>query len=476
MYKVVIGLEVHCELETKSKNFSGAPNTFSMIPNENVSAVDLGLPGILPVVNEEACRKAIKTAMALHCYQPDEIIFDRKNYFYPDLPKGYQITQVTKPMGRDGYLDIRVGDAIKRIYIHQLHLEEDTASLDHMNNYSLIDYNRSGIPLMEIVTEPCMSSADEAVTFLEDLRDLFLFCEVSEARSNKGQMRCDVNISLMEEGSNVLGTKVEMKNINAFDQVRAAIEYEIKRQTEVLESGEKVVQETRRIADDGKTYPMRKKVDAIDYKYYIEPNLAPVKLTDEYLEEIRKTVPVLKLDREEMYMEKYNLSLYDASVLAKNRKIADYFEEVLGYGSDTLLTVNFVTTAVLSSLKKLEISIDQFFITPKMLSGVIDLVYAKKISLDNAKKILYQAIEKKKDPLEIINESNISQISDDSKLLEFIKEAIDENPDQVRQYVEEGKDYVVNYFIGKVMQKSNRQANPNRSLELIKIELEKRKN
>lgn len=476
MYKVVIGLEVHCELETKSKNFSGAPNTFSMIPNENVSAVDLGLPGILPVVNEEACRKAIKTAMALHCYQPDEIIFDRKNYFYPDLPKGYQITQVTKPMGRDGYLDIRVGDAIKRVYIHQLHLEEDTASLDHMNNYSLIDYNRSGIPLMEIVTEPCMSSADEAVTFLEDLRDLFLFCEVSEARSNKGQMRCDVNISLMEEGSNVLGTKVEMKNINAFDQVRAAIEYEIKRQTEVLESGEKVVQETRRIADDGKTYPMRKKVDAIDYKYYIEPNLAPVKLTDEYLEEIRKTVPVLKLDREEMYMEKYNLSLYDASVLAKNRKIADYFEEVLGYGSDTLLTVNFVTTAVLSSLKKLEISIDQFFITPKMLSGVIDLVYAKKISLDNAKKILYQAIEKKKDPLEIINESNISQISDDSKLLEFIKEALDENPDQVRQYVEEGKDYVVNYFIGKVMQKSNRQANPNRSLELIKIELEKRKN
>ena len=451
MYKVVIGLEVHCELETKSKNFSGAPNTFSMIPNENVSAVDLGLPGILPVVNEEACRKAIKTAMALHCYQPDEIIFDRKNYFYPDLPKGYQITQVTKPMGRDGYLDIRVGDAIKRIYIHQLHLEEDTASLDHMNNYSLIDYNRSGIPLMEIVTEPCMSSADEAVTFLEDLRDLFLFCEVSEARSNKGQMRCDVNISLMEEGSNVLGTKVEMKNINAFDQVRAAIEYEIKRQTEVLESGEKVVQETRRIADDGKTYPMRKKVDAIDYKYYIEPNLAPVKLTDEYLEEIRKTVPVLKLDREEMYMEKYNLSLYDASVLAKNRKIADYFEEVLGYGSDVLLTVNFVTTAVLSSLKKLEISIDQFFITPKMLSGVIDLVYAKKISLDNAKKILYQAIEKKKDPLEIINECNISQISDDSKLLEFIKEAIDENPDQVRQYVEESKDYVVNYFIGKVM-------------------------
>lgn len=475
MYKVVIGLEVHCELKTKSKNFSSAPNTFSMIPNINVAAVDLGLPGILPVVNEEACRKALKTAMALHCTQPDEVIFDRKNYFYPDLPKGYQITQVTKPMGRNGYLDIRVGDNIKRVYIHQLHLEEDTASLDHMNNYSLIDYNRSGIPLMEIVTEPCIESADEAVTFLEDLRDLFLFCEVSEARSNKGQMRCDVNISLKEEKSEVLGTKVEMKNINAFDQVRAAIEYEIKRQTEVLEAGGKVVQETRRIAEDGKTYPMRKKVDAIDYKYYIEPNLAPVKLTKDYLDEIRDTVPMLKLEREEMYMEKYHLSLYDAEVLAKNRKIADYFEEVLSYGSDVELAVNFVTTSVLSSLKKLEITIDEFCITPKMLSGVIDLVHAKEISLDHGKKILYQAIEKKKNPLNIIKESNLKQINDDEGLLVFINEALLENPEQVRQYVEEGKDYVINYFIGKVMQKSNRQANPNRSLELIKIELEKRK-
>lgn len=476
MYKVVIGLEVHCELKTNSKNFSSAPNTFSMIPNINVAAVDLGLPGILPVVNEEACRKALKTAMALHCTQPDEVIFDRKNYFYPDLPKGYQITQVTKPMGKNGYLDIRVSDNIKRVCIHQLHLEEDTASLDHMNNYSLIDYNRSGIPLMEIVTEPCIESADEAVTFLEDLRDLFLFCEVSEARSNKGQMRCDVNISLKEEGSEVLGTKVEMKNINAFDQVRAAIEYEIKRQTEVLESGGKVIQETRRIAEDGKTYPMRKKVDAIDYKYYIEPNLAPVKLTKEYLDEIRDTLPMLKLEREEMYMEKYNLSQYDAEVLAKNRKIADYFEEVLSYGSDIELAVNFVTTSVLSSLKKLEITIDEFSITPKMLSGVIDLVNAKEISLDHGKKILYQAIEKKKNPLDIIKESNLKQINDDEGLLIFINEALLENTEQVRQYVEEGKDYVINYFIGKVMQKSNRQANPNRSLELIKIELEKRKN
>lgn len=475
MYKVVIGLEVHCEVETKSKNFSGAPNEFSMIPNIHVTPVDLGLPGILPVVNAEACRKALKTAIALHCEQPDEIIFDRKNYFYPDLPKGYQITQVTKPMGRNGYLDIKLKDYEKRIYIHQLHLEEDTASLDHYSNYSLIDYNRSGIPLMEIVTEPCISSAEEAVTFLEDLRDVFLFCEVSEARSNKGQMRCDVNISLMEEGSDVLGTKVEMKNINAFNSVAAAIEYEIKRQSAILDKGEKVKQETRRIDEDGKTYSMREKVDAIDYKYFIEPNLAPVKLTKEYLQEIKDSVPMLKLDRLHKYMDEYHLSEYDATVLSKNKAIADYFEEIINYGSDINLTVNFVTTSILSSLKKLEITLDEFFITPKMLSGVIDYVHQGKISLDHGKKILYQALDQKKDPLVIIKESHLEQINDEETLMTYIEEALTENPEQVRQYVEEGKDYVINFFIGKVMQKSNRQANPNKTLELIKKVLTERK-
>ena len=475
MYKVVIGLEVHCEVETKSKNFSGAPNEFSMIPNIHVTPVDLGLPGILPVVNAEACRKALKTAIALHCEQPDEIIFDRKNYFYPDLPKGYQITQVTKPMGRNGYLDIKLKDYEKRIYIHQLHLEEDTASLDHYSNYSLIDYNRSGIPLMEIVTEPCISSAEEAVTFLEDLRDVFLFCEVSEARSNKGQMRCDVNISLMEEGSDVLGTKVEMKNINAFNSVAAAIEYEIKRQSAILDKGEKVKQETRRIDEDGKTYSMREKVDAIDYKYFIEPNLAPVKLTKEYLQEIKDSVPMLKLDRLHKYMDEYHLSEYDATVLSKNKAIADYFEEIINYGSDINLTVNFVTTSILSSLKKLEITLDEFFITPKMLSGVIDYVHQGKISLDHGKKILYQALDQKKDPLVIIKESHLEQINDEETLMTYIEEALTENPEQVRQYVEEGKDYVINFFIGKVMQKSDRQANPNKTLELIKKVLTERK-
>ena len=297
MYKVIIGLEVHCELKTNSKNFSSAKNTYTNLPNINVMPVDLGLPGILPVVNKEACKKALKTAMALNCTTPDEIIFDRKNYYYPDLPKGYQITQVTKPFGRNGHVSFLVNGVEKTVDIHQLHLEEDTASLEHCTNYSLIDYNRSGIPLMEIVTEPCIYSADEAVRFLETLRNIFLYCEVSEAKSDKGQMRCDVNISLMKDTDTEFGTKVEMKNINAFTSVKAAIEYEIKRQTEILERGEKVIQETRRIDEDGKTYSMREKVDAVDYKYYIEPNLAPVKITDEMKQEVKKEIPELEYSR-----------------------------------------------------------------------------------------------------------------------------------------------------------------------------------
>lgn len=475
MYRPTIGLEVHCELDTNSKNFSTAPNEFSEVPNIHVAPVDLGLPGILPVPNKVAVRSALKTAMALHCTNPDEVIFDRKNYFYPDLPKGYQITQMTKPMGVDGYLDILVKGEKKRVFIHQLHLEEDTASLDHFSNYSLLDYNRSGIPLMEIVTEPCIESAEEAVTFLEDLRDVFIFLGVSEARSNYGQMRCDVNISVRKEGQEELGTKVEMKNINAFTSVRAAIEYEIKRQIEVLEAGGKVIQETRRIAEDGKTYTMREKVDAVDYKYFIEPNIPPVKLTEEYYKELRKEIPQLKLERYFNYIEKYQLSEYDATVLSSKKDVSDYFEEVLSYGSDVELTVNFVTSAILSTIKKLDIELAELFITPKMLSGIVDKVKNKDISLDHGKKILYQAIEKKIDPNELIEKANLRQINDVSKLTLLICQVMNEYPEQVRQYIEDGNTFVYNFFVGKTMQKSNRQANPNLSLDIIKDELERRK-
>lgn len=476
MYKVVIGLEVHCELETKSKNFSPAPNMFTEAHNINVATVDLGLPGILPVANKEAARRALFTAMALHCETPDEVIFDRKNYYYPDLPKGYQITQNTKPMGINGYLDILVNGHIKRVDIHDLHLEEDTASLEHYPKYSLIDYNRSGIPLMEIVTEPCMESADEAVTFLEDLRDVFLYLGVSEARSNYGQMRCDVNISLMKDTDTELGTKVEMKNINAFNNVRAAIEYEIKRQSEILNRGEKVVQETRRIAEDGKTYSMREKVDAVDYKYFIEPNIPSTPITDDFLYELKSELPELKLDRYFKYIEKYDISEYDATILSKVRSVADYFESVISSGCDVSLAVNFVTTTILSTINKLDIKIDELFITPDMLSGVINYVASGKMSLDAAKKLLYKAIDEKVDPNELIKKESLVQINDKDELLTLIRSCMDENLEVVRQYVEDGNMSAGNFFIGQVMKKSNRQANPNISKELIFEELERRKN
>lgn len=476
MYKVVIGLEVHCELETKSKNFSPAPNMFTEAHNINVATVDLGLPGILPVANKEAARRALFTAMALHCETPDEVIFDRKNYYYPDLPKGYQITQNTKPMGINGYLDILVNGHIKRVDIHDLHLEEDTASLEHYPKYSLIDYNRSGIPLMEIVTEPCMESADEAVTFLEDLRDVFLYLGVSEARSNYGQMRCDVNISLMKDTDTELGTKVEMKNINAFNNVCAAIEYEIKRQSEILNRGEKVVQETRRIAEDGKTYSMREKVDAVDYKYFIEPNIPSTPITDDFLYELKSELPELKLDRYFKYIEKYDISEYDATILSKERSVADYFESVISSGCDVSLAVNFVTTTILSTINKLDIKIDELFITPDMLSGVINYVASGKMSLDAAKKLLYKAIDEKVDPNELIKKESLVQINDKDELLTLIRSCMDDNLEVVRQYVEDGNMSAGNFFIGQVMKKSNRQANPNISKELIFEELERRKN
>lgn len=472
MRKVVIGLEVHCELKTVTKNFSASKNEYTSIPNIHVTPVDLGLPGILPVVNMEAVKKALKTAMALNCTNPDEVLFDRKNYYYPDLPKGYQITQVTKPMGKNGYLKIVMPDYEKDILIHQLHLEEDTASLDHYPAYSLIDYNRSGIPLIEIVTEPCISNALEAVKFLETLRDVFIYCEVSEADSKKGQMRCDVNISLTD--SDKLGTKVEMKNINSFSSVKAAIEYEIKRQNEVLDKGEKVIQETRRFDEETmKTYSMREKVDAVDYKYFIEPNMPPVKLTKQFLDDIRKEIPRLQYERYHQYTNEYELSEYDSNVLVKDKDIADYFEELISYDIKPKEACSWVTTVILGSLNKLNTDLEGLFITSKMLSEVIKLTLDNKISVGNAKKVLYRAMDEKVDPIKIIEKEHLRQIDDESVLVKLVNEALDEHEDIVLQF-KEGKEYVTNYFVGQVMKKTKGQASPVKTLEIIKEEIKKR--
>lgn len=474
MYKVVIGLEVHCELNTISKNFSGAKNAYSLEPNTNLSVVDLGFPGILPVTNEEAIKKALKISMALNCQTPDEIIFDRKNYFYPDLPKGYQITQSNKPVGINGYLTINVDGVDKKIDIHDIHLEEDTASLDHFSNYSLIDYNRAGIPLIEVVTEPCMHSLKEAITFLEALRSIFLYCEVSEARSDRGQMRCDVNISLMKETDTVLGTKVEIKNINSFANVSSAVEYEIKRQTELLDKGEKIEQETRRFdADNMITLPMRSKVDAVDYKYFAEPNIPSIKLDEEYLRDIRNSIPTLQFDRINKYMNVYELSRYDATILVKEKEISDFYEQTIIEGSNPKISANWMNGIVLSYLNKNELSINNIILTPKMLTELIKKVDNDSISIKQGKEVLVEALDKNKDPNVLISESGLSQITNDEEIRKVIIEVINENPEAPIKY-KEGKTNIVDFLVGQVMKKTKGKSNPLKSMTMMKEEIEKK--
>ena len=471
MYKVTIGLEVHCEVKTNSKNFSSSRNSYSEYPNENIDTVDIGLPGILPVANKDAFRKSLKMALALNCQTPDVVMFDRKNYYYPDLPKGYQITQMEKPVGINGHVMIHVNGEDIKVGIHDIHLEEDTASLDHFSNYSLIDYNRSGVPLLETVTDPCMHSADEAVTFLEALKGIFLYTDVSEARTDRGQMRCDVNISLSE--TDELGTKVEMKNINSFNSVRLAIEYEIKRQTELLQSGGKVIQETRRFDEETmKTYSMRSKVDAVDYKYYIEPNIPPIKIEDELIEEIKTEIPMLQYQRVEKYMNEYELSRYDSDIIVKDKKVSDYFEETIKLGCNPKSSANWLTSIILGYLNKYELNINEIYLTPKMLVELIKMIDDGKISSKQSKQVFFKCLEESKEPNAVVKELGMTQITDDKTIRDIVVKVLDERPDLIEDH-RKGKN-TFDYFVGQVMKATRGQANPSLTKDIILEEMEKR--
>lgn len=470
-YKVTIGLEVHCEFESKSKVFSPAINGYTDVPNSYVAEQDLGFPGILPYLNEVSINQALKVSLALNCKTPDEIVFDRKNYYYPDLPKGYQITQFNKPVGIDGYLDIETEDGIKRIDIHDIHLEEDTASLDHYDTYSLIDYNRSGVTLVETVTEPCIHSKEDALKFLEAYRSLIIYCGVSQARSDRGQMRCDVNVSLSDNDE--LGQKVEMKNINSFYNVGRAIDYEIKRQTEILEKGGKVEQETRRFDDEtGETYKMRSKADAVDYKYFIEPNIPPIKVTDKWLDEIRKTIPMLQLERKRKYMDEYDLSEYDSDVLVKIKEVSDFFNECVNIGTDPKKACNWITGMLMGYLNETEITISDVPIKPIMIKELIDLVDNKTISSKQAKEVFEIMLDEGTEPNVIVKEKGMMQITDDSKIHDVVMEVLKENDEQARDYNPE-KTRMIDFFVGQVMKKTRGKANPSKTMEILKEELPK---
>lgn len=475
MYKTVIGLEVHLELKTKSKNFSPAENSYSSSPNSNVSVIDLGYPGILPTINKEGVKNALKVALALNCNIPSYLSFDRKNYFYPDLPKGYQITQLNNPIGTNGYVMINIDGQDKKILIHDTHLEEDTASLDHYDTYSLLDYNRCGVPLLETVTEPCIYSAEEAVAFLETYKNIALYLGVSDARNDLGQVRCDVNVSLMKEGSTTLGTRVEMKNIPSFAAVKASIIAEVKRQTKILEEGGTIEMETRRYDEaTDMTYPLRKKVEAVDYKYYNESNIPRIKLTKDFIETIKKSLPLLAYNRANKYVNEYNISRKDANTLTRDKKLSDYFDKVLDGKISPITASNYVLNILVGNINKLCLEIDKIKITPEELRGLITKVEQGNISIKQAKEVINESLEKDIAPSIIIKEKNIMQITNEEELTNVVNKILDTNPNLVTDY-HNGK-RVFDYLIGQIMKETKGKANPSISSNILKQELERRMN
>ena len=483
-YKALIGLEMHCEIsETKTKVFSSAKNSYDDTPNSNIRPVDMGFPGTLPVVNKEAVRLALMASIILNCKQPEYMYFERKNYYYPDLPKGYQITQETKPapVGIYGELEYDCKDETKKVRINNIHLEEDAASLDHYDSYSTINYNRAGVPLLELVTYPDFHSADEAVAFLETMRSIYQYAGISEADSKKGQIRCDVNVSIMEIDKDETkeenwGTKVEIKNVNSFGGVRDAINYEIQRQIELKEDGtyDAMEQQTRRWDEETmSTIYMRSKVDAIDYKYFVEPNIPKFKISPSWIEEIKQSIPVLPRERKEKYIKEYGITDYDAKIIIKDKNIADFYEETINLGVNPKSASNWLTSNILGYLNKFELTIKDISLTPQMLKELIKLVEEEKISSKQAKKVLTESLDTKKSPLDIVKEKNITQNTNTDEIQKIVNEVLEEQPHTIQEY-KNGKTNITDFLVGQVMKKTKGKANPSIAMNLIKQELERR--
>jgi len=480
-YIAKIGLEMHCEVsKTNSKVFSSAKNEYNETPNCNIAPLDMGFPGTLPVLNKEAVRLSLMASMILHCKQPEYMYFERKNYYYPDMPKNYQITQNPPEdcVGMNGYIDVEREDSSTfRVGIDNIHLEEDAASLDHYYDTSCIDYNRAGVPLLELVTNPDMHSAEEAVLFLEQMRSIYQYANISDADTKKGQIRCDVNVSIMdanldETDPDNWGTKIEIKNVNSFGGVRDAINYEIKRQTKLKETGEydSMEQQTRRWDEEsGTTIYMRSKVDAIDYKYFVDPNLPKFKIDTTWLEEIRKSIPALANERKQKYKDTYGLSHYDASVIVKERDYAEYFERCIELGIEPKTACNWLTTQILGEINKEEIPLQDFYITPERLKQIIVELEKGTISSKQAKEIFYKAITEKKEPKTFISKDN-AQISNKEELENIINKILEENPKQIEEY-KNGKDNLFDYFVGQVMKNTRGKANPVITKEILNEKL-----
>lgn len=472
-YEVVIGLEVHAELLTDSKIFCSCTTEFGGAPNTHCCPVCLGLPGVLPVANKKAVELAVKAALALNCEIAGYSKFDRKNYFYPDLPKAYQISQYDLPLAVNGYVDIETEEGVKRIGIKRVHMEEDAGKLVHSEagDYSLVDYNRTGVPLIEIVSEPDIRSSEEARLYLNKLKSILQYTEVSDCKMQEGSLRCDANISLRPKGSGEFGTKTELKNMNSFKAVQKALDYEIERQRKVLERGESVIQETRRWDESrGITVSMRSKEEAHDYRYFPEPDLPPVVIDREFVERIRASIPELSHERKRRYINEYGLPEYDAGVLTDSKKLSDFFEECVRKYPNAKVVSNWIMGELLGALNAEDKEIEDTPLTPDHLVEMFTLMDKGTISGKIAKTVFKEMFETGKKPAKIVEEKGLVQISDEGELEKIIDKVIQENPQSVEDY-RNGKEKALGFLVGQVMKHTKGKANPQLVNKLLKGKL-----
>jgi len=474
-YETVIGLEVHVELHTRSKIFCGCSTAFGAPPNTHTCPVCLGHPGVLPVLNRQAVEYAMKAAMALNCEIATESKFDRKNYFYPDSPKAYQISQYDKPIGQNGWIDIEVNGETKRIGITRLHLEEDAGKLTHVDGgyASLVDLNRCGTPLVEIVSEPDIRTPEEAKAYLEKLKAIMLYCEVSDVKMEEGSLRCDANISIRPRGQIKFGTRTELKNMNSFRGVQRGLEYEQWRQAEVLNSGGQVVQETLRWDDAaGKTISMRGKEEAHDYRYFPDPDLVRLFIDDEWKARVRASIPELPDARKARYSSEYGLPSYDAGVITSSKKLADFFEESLRFTKDAKAVANWIMGDLLGYLNanNLELGDENVKITGQGLGEMIGLMEKGTISSKIAKTVFKAMLETGKGPQAIVEEQGLVQISDEGAIKEVVDRIVTANPQSVEDF-RAGKEKAIGFLVGQVMKETKGKANPALVNQLLKDRL-----
>ena len=474
-YESVIGLEIHSELSTKTKIFCGCTTEFGGDVNTHCCPICTGMPGTLPIMNKKVVEYAVKAGLAMNCEISLFSKQDRKNYFYPDLPKAYQISQYDLPLCKNGYLDIEVNGEMKRIGITRIHIEEDAGKLLHnaWGTGSLVDMNRCGVPLIEIVTEPDMRSSEEAKALLEKIRTILRYIEVSDCKMQEGSLRCDVNVSIMPKGSNEFGQRTEMKNISSFSATGRAIEYEIKRQIEAVSAGEKINQETRRWDDDkGESIVMRTKENAQDYRYFPEPDLVPIVLTEEYVDELRTNLPELPDKKKARYLSEYNLTDYDATLLVNTKELAKFFEATVALGATPKTVSNWILGDISKVINEKDVSIEEVGITPNLLAALISEIEKGTISNTAGKAVFEEILISGKEVKVIIEEKGLAQLSDENAISEMIDVVLGKNEQSIADY-RKGKTNVVGFLVGQVMKESKGKGNPQVINKLIREKLEK---